>query len=85
MLLWAFTLFLSSSISIVTLNRLWRTRAQPLAFGLAFAVFSIVFAFAEGDTSNGTDYWIMTIVYGSLLSLPIAMFFLARRIVRNVV
>lgn len=83
MQLWAFTLFLSSSISIVVLNRLWRTRIQPLAFGVAFAVFCIVFAFAEGDTSNGTDYWIMTIVYGTLLTLPVAMFFLARRTMRN--
>lgn len=83
MLLWAFTLFLSSSISIVAINRLWRTRTQPLAFGVAFAVFGIVFMLAEGDTSNGTDYWNMTIVYGTLLSLPVAMSLLARRTARN--
>ncbi len=77
MLLWAFTLFLSSSISVVAINGLWRTRTQSLAFGVAFAVFSIVFILAEGDTSNGTDYWNMTIVYGTLLSLPAATFFLA--------
>ena len=83
MLLWAFTLYVSSSISIVLLNRLWRTTTQPLAFGVAFALFSIVFVCAEGDTSNGTDNWIMTIVYGTLLSLPVAMFFLARRTTRD--
>ena len=81
--LWAFTLFVSSSISIAAINRLWRTKTQPLAFGVAFSVFSFVFVLAEGDTSNGTDYWTMTIVYGTLLSLPVAMFFLAHRTTLN--
>jgi hypothetical protein len=77
------TLFLSSSISIVAINRIWRTTPQPLAFGLAFAIFVIIFAVAEGDTSNGTDYWIMTFIYGTLLSLPVTMCFLARCTSRN--
>ncbi|TWU42340.1 hypothetical protein [Novipirellula artificiosorum] len=84
MLLWAFTLFLSSSISIVVIHRLWRAKTQPFAFGVAFALFGIVFVLAEGDTSNGTDYRMMAIVYGTLLLLPVAMFFLARRTARHV-
>ncbi len=83
MLLWAFSLYLSSSISIVLLNHLWRTKTHPLAFGVSFTVFSFIFVCAEGDTSNGTDYWIMTIVYGTLLSLPVAMYFVARRTNRD--
>jgi len=78
MVMWAFTLYLSSLISVFTVNRIWQTRTYPLAFGLAFAVFSFVFLAAEGDTSNGTDYWIMSIIYGTLLSLPVATFYFAR-------
>jgi hypothetical protein len=83
LLLWASTLFLSSSISIVALNRLWRTATHPLAFGMAFAIFSVVFILAEGDTSNGADYWNMAIIYGTLLALPVAMCFLARCTARD--
>lgn len=83
MQLWAFTLYLSSSISIVLLNKFWRTKTHPLAFSVAFAVFSIVFVCAEGDTSNGSDYWLMTIVYGTLLSLPFATYLVARHTIRD--
>lgn len=83
MLLWAFTLYLSSSLSIVLLNLLWRAKTQPLAFGVAFAVFGIVFLCAEGNSSNVTDFWTTTTVYGAFLPLPIAMYLLARRTIRD--
>ena len=81
--LWAFTLFLSSLISTIAINRLWRSKTKPLAFGSAFAIFCIVFASLEGDTSNGTDDLNMAIVYVSLLTLPFAMFLLTRWTAHN--
>ena len=49
-----------------------------LGWGLVFGLVDGLFALLEGDTSNGTDYVNMTIVYGSLLALPVAMFLLTR-------
>lgn len=76
--LWAVTLFLSSSISVVLINRTWQIPPQPLAIAFAFAVFSTVFALAEGDTSEGKAPWVTRTVYSTLLALPLAMLFLAR-------
>lgn len=82
MLPWSLTLVLSCSVSILAINRVWRAAVQPLAYGAAFSVFSIVYVLAEGDTSNGTDLGLMTIVYGTLLALPGVAFFIARRTTR---
>lgn len=54
-----------------------RTKILPLAHGIAFSMFGIVLVLAEGDTSNGADPFQMTVVYGALLSLPVAIYLLA--------
>lgn len=74
LLIWASTLFLASSTATVVINHLWRAKTYPLAFGTAFALFSVVFALLEGDTSGGADVFNMGIVYGTLLVLPVAVF-----------
>ena len=76
--MWSLTLFLASSLSILAVNRVWRTATNPLAFAIVFTLFSVVFLVAEGDTSNGTNYWNMAFVYGTLLTLPFAAYILAR-------
>jgi hypothetical protein len=83
MLLWAFTLFLSSSISTAAICWLWGTKTHPLAFGGAFSIFSIAFVLLEGDTSNGTDSFQMTIIYGTLTALPVFIFLFARWAARH--
>ena len=76
--LWSATLFLASTLSIVAVNRVWRSATHALAFGFVFALFCVVFLIAEGDTSNGTNYWNMAFVYGTLLTLPFASYLVAR-------
>lgn len=79
MLIWSITLFLASSLSILAVNRVWRSAIHPFAFGFVFALFCVVFLVAEGDPSNGTDSWDMASVYGTLFALPFTSYLAARR------
>ena len=78
MFLWSFSLFLSTSVSIVAIQRAWRSESHPIAFVVVYALFGVVFMIAEGDTSNGTDLSTMLFVYGSFGALPFVALALAR-------
>ena len=47
--------------------------ARTISFRFSICDSRDVFAFAEGDTSNGKAFWQMTIVCVTLISLPIVM------------
>ena len=76
-IVWSISLYFSTAVSTTTVNYFWRSRTFPFAFGCAFAVFSLVFCLLEGDTSNGTDVFQASVVYGTLITIPVFAYALA--------
>ena len=76
--IWSSTLLLSATVSIVTTTRLWHRATNPFAFAAVFSIFCIVFAVAEGDTTNGEHSWHTIVIYGTLICLPILSHQIAR-------
>lgn len=74
---WSICLYFSTAVSTTTMNYVWRSRTFPFAFGCAFAVFSLVFCLLEGDTSNGTDVFQASVVYGTLITIPVLAYAVA--------
>jgi len=71
---WSSTLFVSTTMSVYLVFRLWPYRLSAVSMSLGFILFGIVFCALEGDTSNGTDPVHMTILYGTLTTLPCLVF-----------
>ena len=71
---WSSTLFVSVTMSVYLVFRLWPSNLSAISMSLGFVLFGIVFCALEGDTSNGTDSLHMAIPYGTLTALPLFVF-----------
>ena len=83
MFIWSSTLFFSVAISVYLIIRVWPRQLSPVSMCVGFVFFGVVFCLFEGDTSNGTNIFQMSILYGTLVTLPAMVFVMTRRIDRR--
>lgn len=79
-LVWSATLFVSVVTTTYFVSRIWPQRVLPTSIAIAYALFGVAFVLLEGDTSNGTDLFQATVVYGSLIALPAVAYYVTGQV-----
>ena len=83
MFVWSATLVVSVAVSAYLIIRVWPHQLSAVSMSVGFVLFGVGFWLVEGDTSNGTDLLHMSILYGTLMALPLMAFVMTRHLERR--
>ena len=68
---WSATLLFSLASATALVSRYWHSRPSAFAFSFAFTIFATTYCLLEGDVSGGDNRTQASIVYGTMIALPV--------------